>query len=107
MDDNQSNVILACLKVILCVLSYEENESISNLAEVNTTSKVCILYFATYYSNEVCQIVYRKHHFSRRVCIQLPYSVANRKLTVAFFRVGTGSTVLNPPILFPLRRISK
>ncbi|CAM8899083.1 unnamed protein product [Rhodiola kirilowii] len=33
MDDNQSNVILACLKVIQCVLTYDENESFSDVAE--------------------------------------------------------------------------
>uniref|UniRef100_A0A7N0UMK9 Transcriptional elongation regulator MINIYO n=1 Tax=Kalanchoe fedtschenkoi TaxID=63787 RepID=A0A7N0UMK9_KALFE len=33
MDDNQSNVILACLKVIQCILSCDENENFYNVAE--------------------------------------------------------------------------
>lgn len=44
LDDNHSSVVLACAKVVQCVLSYDVNEDFFDISEVMVLL-ICIFFF--------------------------------------------------------------
>jgi len=117
LDDNHNSVVLACAKVIQCILSCDVNENFFEISEVEDFLFLFFFFFFffyyyyyflfyQYYSEfNLIYYAFRKLQPTRRKSLLPLCSEVNQRLMLVSYMVDSGSTVLNLLIFFLLTRM--